>query len=70
MDAYEWERVNDFWSAKSEYFLQILQYENPAVTMRNRLVIWTEQSVGVGYISSNYVSFSARVAFRHLLTFS
>ena len=45
------------------------QYQNPAVTMRNRLATWTEQFVvAVGCFSSNYVSFSARVL--HLLTFS
>ena len=43
------------------------QYQNPTVTMRNRLATFTEQSVAaVGCFSSNYVSFSTRV----LLTFS
>jgi len=45
------------------------QYQNPTVTMRNRLTTLTEQSVAaVGCFSSNYVSFSTRVL--HLLTFS
>ena len=51
-------------------YCNMRHYQNPAVNMRNRLVTWTEQSVGVavGCFSSNYVSFSARVL--HLLTFS
>ena len=50
-------------------YCNMRQYQNPAVTMRNRLVTWTEQSVvAVGCFSSNYVSFSARVL--RLLTFS
>ena len=50
-------------------YCNMRQYQNPAVTMRNRLVTWTEQSVDtVGCFSSNYVSFSARVL--RLLTFS
>ena len=45
------------------------QNQNPAVTMRNRLATWTEQSVAaVGCFSSNYVSFSTRVL--RFLTFS
>jgi hypothetical protein len=45
------------------------QYQNPAVTMKNQLATWTEQSIAVvGCFSSNYVSFSARVF--GLLTFS
>ena len=50
-------------------YCNMRQYQNPAVTMRNRLATWTEQFVvAVGCFSSNYVSFSARVL--HLLTFS
>ena len=50
-------------------YCNMRQYQNPAVTMRNWLVTWTEQSVAaVGCFSSNYVSFSSRVL--RLLTFS
>ena len=51
------------------WYCNMRQYQNPAVTMRNRLATLTEESVAaVGCFSSNYVSFSTRVL--HLLTFS
>jgi hypothetical protein len=61
---------SDFWSAKSKYFLQILQYETLSASSSNHeksasYFTWTEQSI-VSF-SSNYMSFSARVL--HLLTF-
>ena len=47
------------------WYCDMRNYQNPAVNMRNRLATWTEQSVG--WFSSHYVSFSARVLH---LTFS
>ena len=57
--------IHDFWLAKSEYFLQILQYEALSESSNNH-----EKSAShfvFGCFSSNYVSFSARVL--RLLTF-